>query len=247
MNAARDEGVQISADIYPYVYWQSNLAVLFPERDYTDRKVAEYTFEHTTPPETLIIARFEPNSDYNGMSIAEIARLNEQDVVSTLLDLTQQADLYLQETGTGGSSILAKGMDEPDISALMSWEHTNICTDGGHGGAHPRGYGSFPRFFSRYATPESGITKEQAVAKMSSVAARNLGIVERGSIEAGFFADLVLLNPEEFTDKATFDAPNELSTGVITVWVNGEIVYDDGETTGAFPGRIVSRAKLGGQ
>jgi N-acyl-D-amino-acid deacylase len=243
MNAARAAGVQISADIYPYVYWQSNLAVLFPERDYTDREVAEYTFEHTTPPETLIIARFDPNPDYNGLSIAEIARLNEQDVVSTLLDLTQQADRYLQETGTGGASILARGMDETDVSALMSWEHTNICTDGGHGGAHPRGYGSFPRFFSRYATPESGITKEQAIAKMSSVAARNLGIVERGSIETGYFADLVLLNPEEFKDNATFDAPNELSSGVIAVWVNGEVVYQNGATTGTFPGRIVSRAE----
>jgi N-acyl-D-amino-acid deacylase len=82
---------------------------------------------------------------------------------------------------------------------------------------------------------------------MSSVAARNVGIGERGRIEAGFFADLVLLDPEEFTDQATFEAPNELSTGVITVWVNGEIVYEDGETTKAFPGRIVSRAEAGGQ
>jgi N-acyl-D-amino-acid deacylase len=151
MNAARAEGVQISADIYPYVYWQSNLAVLFPERDYTDRDVATYTFEHTTAPETLIIARFEPNPSYNGLSIAEIARLNEQDVESTLLDLTQQADRYLQETGTDGASILALGMDEADVAALMSWEHTNICTDGDHGGTHPRGYGSFPRFL--VATP----------------------------------------------------------------------------------------------
>jgi len=247
MNAARAEDVQISADIYPYLYWQSNLAILFPERDYTDRGVATYTFEHTTDPETLIIARFEPEPSYNGLSIAEIARLNEQDVESTLLDLTQQADRYLQETGTGGASILARGMQEPDVAALMLWEHTNICTDGGNGGAHPRGYGAFPRFFSRFATARSGISSEQGIAKMSSVAARNVGIGERGSIEAGFFADLVLLDPDEFKDRATFEAPNVLSTGVITVWVNGEIVYEDGETTGVFPGRIVSRAEPGGQ
>ena len=244
MNAARSDGVQISADIYSYLYWQSNLAILFPERDYTDRDVATFTFEHTTAPETLIIARFEPNPSYDGMSIAEIARLNEQDVETTLLDLTQQADRYLQETGTGGVSILGKGMDEPDVAALMAWEHTNICTDGGHGGAHPRGYGSFPRFFSRYANEKTGVSKEQAIAKMSSIAARNVGIGERGRIEAGYFADLVLFDPDDFIDRATFEKPNELSTGVDTVWVNGEVVYRNGETTGAFPGRIVNSASF---
>ena len=240
LQSARDDGVQISADIYSYLYWASNLAVLFPERDFTDRDVATFTFEHTTAPETLIIAYFSPNRNYDGMSIAEIARLNEQDVESTLLDLSQQADRYLQETGTGGVSILAKGMDEPDVSRLMAWEYTNICTDGGHGGAHPRGYGSFPRFFSRYAK-DIGISKEQAVSKMSRLAARNVGIAERGSIEPGYYADLVLFDPDSFVDKATFENPNELSTGVNTVWVNGQIVYTDGQTTGVFAGRAIAR------
>ena len=246
LQAARDDGVQISADIYSYLYWQSNLAVLFPERDYTDRDVATFTFEHTTAPETLIIARFEPNPSYDGMSIAEIARLNEQDVEFTLLDLTQQADRYLQETGRGGVSILAKGMDEPDVSRLMAWEFTNICTDGGHGGAHPRGYGSFPRFFSRFATEEIGVSKERAVAKMSSLAASNVGIAERGSIKPGYYADLVLFDPDNFVDKATFENPNELSTGVNTVWVNGQIVYADGQTTRVFAGRAIARESTSG-
>lgn len=242
LDSARAEGIDISADIYSYLYWSSSLSVLFPAKDYTDRDVAVFTFERTTSPDTLIITRFEPNPAYDGLSIAEIARLNEQDVESTLLDLAQQSDDWLKKTGTGGDSILAKGMQEPDVNRLMAWTYTNICTDGSNDGAHPRGYGSFPRFFSRYAGETTGISKENAIAKMSSLAARNMGIANRGSIKEGNYADLVLLDPETFTDRSTFEEPHLISSGVLSVWVNGDVVFRDGAATGAFPGRIVTRA-----
>ena len=238
--AARENGVEVTADIYPYLYWHSLLAILFPDRDYTNRDAAQFTFERTTAPETLIITSYAANPAYEGLSIAEIAVLNEQDAETTLLQLAQGSDQYLQETGVIGDSIIAKGMTEEDVENFMRWEYTNICSDGGYGGGHPRGYGSFPRVLSRYVDDESGFSTEAAIAKMTSLSAANAGIRQRGLIEPGYFADLVLFDPDTIRDHATFEESERVSTGIHSVWVNGEIVYIDGATTGLFPGRIVS-------
>ena len=246
LDSARDEGVVVSADIYPYIHWQSLLAIFFPERDYTSMAEAEYTFERTTAPDTLVITRFEPNPSYAGLTVAEIARLNEQSPEETLLLLTQMSDRHLQETGRTGDSIIAKGMTEADVTRFMKWEYTNLCTDGGHSGGHPRGYGSFPRFLNRYVNDETGITPEAAVRKMSGLSAINVGIENRGLIEPGYFADLVLYDPDTIEDHATFDEPEKISTGILSVWVNGQVVFQEGETTGVYPGRIVNRAGFDG-
>ena len=146
LNEARANGVEISADIYPYLYWQSDLAILFPDRDYTDRDAAVYTFERTTEPDTVIIAYFAANPAYEGKTIAEIAGLREQDPVTTLLELAQESDAYLQETGNDGDRIIAKSMAHADVLELMKWDFTNICSDGRHD-SHPRGHGAFPTLF----------------------------------------------------------------------------------------------------
>jgi N-acyl-D-amino-acid deacylase len=242
LDAARDSGVEVTADIYPYLYWHSLLAILFPDRDYTNREVAQFTFERTTAPETLIITSFAANPAYDGLSIAQIARLNEQDVETTLLQLAQASDQYLQENGVIGDSIIAKGMTEDDVASFMRWEYTNICSDGGYGGGHPRGYGSFPRVLSRYVDEEAGFSTEVAIAKMTGLSAANAGIGQRGLIKPGYFADLVLFDPETIRDHATFEESERVSTGIQSVWVNGKIVFIDGATTGLFPGRIVSMA-----
>ena len=242
LNSARDSGVEVTADIYPYLYWHSLLAILFPDRDYTNREAARFTFERTTAPETLIITSFAANPAYDGLSIAEIARLNEQDVETTLLQLAQASDRYLQENGVIGDSIIAKGMTEEDVVSFMQWEYTNICSDGGYGGGHPRGYGSFPRVLSRYVDDEAGFSTEKAIAKMTGLSAANAGIGQRGLIKPGYFADLVLFDPAMIWDHATFEESERVSTGMYSVWVNGEIVFSDGATTGLFPGQIVSMA-----
>jgi N-acyl-D-amino-acid deacylase len=243
LEAARADGVRISADIYPYLRWQSNLAILFPDRDYTNEDAAIFTFERTSAAEDLVIARFMPNRDFDGMTIAEIAGVTERDPVTTLLELTQAADRYLQETGQGGASIIAKGMDENDVIDLMRWRFTNICSDGGHGGSHPRGYGAFPRVLGRYVRELGVMTLEEAIHKMSGLAADSMSLQSRGRIEDGNFADLVLFDPETITDRSTMDDPTAVSVGVIKVWVNGELVFADNESTGTFSGRIVTLAE----
>ena len=90
----RGDGIQVSADIYPYQRWASNLAVLFPARDYSDRSVADFTFEHTAAPEDIVLSYFGPNPEFNGLTVAAIASILEKDVATTLMELAQAADDY---------------------------------------------------------------------------------------------------------------------------------------------------------
>lgn len=243
LDAARDEGIQVSADIYPYQRWASNLAVLFPARDYSDRSVAEFTFDHTAAPEDIVLSYFGPNPEFDGRSVAEIASILEKDVATTLLELAQAADDYRMETGRGGAGIIAKGMDEGDVAALMLWEHTNICSDGGHGGGHPRGYGAFPRVLGRFVRDLGVLDFDNAIYKMTALPAATMGFKNRGQIRPGYFADLVLLDPERIEDRSTMQDSTAMSVGIEKVWVNGVLAFDNGEPTMAYAGRVVSRGE----
>jgi len=243
LNAARADGVEVSADIYPYQRWASNLAVLFPERDYSDRSVADFTFEHTAAPEDIVLSYYGPNPEFNGLSVAEVASILEKDVATTLMELALAADDYRKETGHGGAGIIAKGMDEGDVAALMLWEHTNFCSDGGHGGGHPRGYGSFPRVLGRFVRDLGVLSLENAIYKMTALPARNMGFEKRGSIRVGHYADLVLFDPDKIEDRSTMQDPTALSVGIEKVWVNGVLAFDKGKSTMVYPGRIVGRGK----
>jgi len=241
LSAARQDGIDISADIYPYERWASSLAVLFPARDYSDRAVADFTFEHTATPEDIVLSNYAPNPEFAGRTIAEVASILEKDVATTLLDLALAADDYRRETGRGGAGIIAKGMDEGDVAGLMLWEYTNICSDGGHDGGHPRGYGAFPRVLGRYVRALGVLQLPEAIHKMSGLAAQSIGIEDRGQIKTGYFADLVLFDPDTIDDKSTMQDPTALSVGVEKVWVNGVLAFDSGKPTMRYPGKIVSR------
>jgi N-acyl-D-amino-acid deacylase len=133
-------------------------------------------------------------------------------------------------------------MAERDVARLIAWPHTNICSDGELAGRHPRGYGAFPRVLGRYVREQGVISLPEAVRKMTSLSAAHVGIVDRGRIAPGYFADLVLFDPAAVLDRATPTAPRELSVGIRTVWTNGEVVYEGGAPTGRRPGRVVRRA-----
>jgi N-acyl-D-amino-acid deacylase len=104
---------------------------------------------------------------------------------------------------------------------------------------HPRAFGSFIRVLGKFSRDEGLLSLEEAVRKLSHLPATNLGITKRGLLKAGYYADLVLFDPETVTDHATFDEPLQYATGVSDVWVNGAQVLREGEHTGAFPGRFV--------
>lgn len=240
LDTARDEGVDVTADIYPYVRWASNLRIFFPDRDFTDREAAEFTFAHAAAPEDILLTYFAPNPDLEGLSIAEIAEDSGKDVISTLLELTQAADVYFREHDRWGALVIARGMNLEDVSRLMQWPYANICSDGGYYIKHPRSFGAFPRVLDYFVGELGTLGLAEAIYKMTGLAAESMGFAERGLLKAGMLADLVLFDPATIADRATMDDPEATSIGVRKVWVNGELAFNDGKPTGRFAGRLIT-------
>lgn len=240
--AARAEGIDVTADLYPYPYWQSTLTVLFPARDFKDRAEAEKVLREIAKPEGLLIGNFAANEAYQGKTVAEIAVMRREDPASTLMGLIAESIAWEKANpDRSGESVVATSMDEPDIEKLMQWEHTNICSDGGLSAAHPRGFGAFPRVLGRYVRERGVLALEQAVMKMTSLSAAHVGLTRRGTIKAGNFADLVLFDPATVIDNATPAEPHLVSTGIARVWVNGRTVWQDGATVAGRSGRTLRR------
>ena len=239
LDEARASGVEITADIYPYRAWSTSftwLTTVFPDRDLDRRDGAEYILRDLLSPNDVLLPDFLPEPAYNGLTLAEIAEVRGSDVETTLMDLLKA------DTEMGGESLMIGfAMDEPDIEAIMAWPHTVICSDGGLAGSHPRGFGAFTRFLGRYVRERNVVSLEEGIRKMTSLSAEHLGIRDRGSIAEGHYADLVLFDPETVIDRSTYEDPHVPSVGIEKVWVNGEVVFDGGETTGNRPGRVIRR------
>jgi N-acyl-D-amino-acid deacylase len=236
LDRARAQNIPITADIYPYTYWQSTITVLFPRRDFTDREEAEFVLKQIVAPQDLLITRFEPNPAYSGKTLAQIAALKNSPPAVALMDVIKEGE----EHGTS-ARVIATSMDERDVVRLLQWPYANICTDGELDGAHPRGFGSFTRVLGRYVREQHALALPEAVRKMTSLAAANVGLIDRGIIAAGKHADLVLFDPATVADRATTSDPHAMSTGIETVWVNGQAVFQKGGATGLYPGRVLRR------
>lgn len=236
LDAARADGIDVTADVYPYEFWQSTMTVLFPDRDFT-REAATFALEELAPPDGMLIAAYEPEPELVGLTLAEIAEQRGLDPVTVYLDLIAEA-----ERTDGSESIIARSMFPEDIATLLAWPHTTVSSDGGLAGRHPRGYGAFTRVLGHHVRERGDLELEDAVRKMTSLSARSMGMTERGAIAVGAFADLVLFDPDLVTDRATPDEPNTPSIGIVGVWVNGERVYTENGPTGVHAGRVVRRA-----
>jgi len=241
LDAARAEGIDITGDLYPYLYWQSSLTVLFPERDFEDLEEAERVVREIAPAEGLLLTQFDPEPSYAGKTLAEIALLRKSGTARTLIDLIRMAETRRLGQGDGGESVIGTSMTEEDLERLMAWPHMNLCTDGGLDGEHPRGFGAYPRVLGRYVRERRILPLEETIRKMTSLAAGHMGFDDRGVVQAGTAADLVLLDPATIIDRATTREPHALSEGIRTVWVAGEIVYDQGRATGRRPGAVLRR------
>ena len=234
LNAARKEGIQLTADIYPYTYWQSGMTVLFPNRDFQHRASAEFALREVTSPEGLLVVRYSKDRSYEGKTLAEIAKLRGTDAPQTMMDL-------LKESGESDIGIVATSMDEKDIAEIMKWPFAVICSDGTSTGGHPRGFGAFTRVLGRYVRDQKVLALPYAIQKMTSASARVMGLKERGTIAAGNYADLVLFDPATVIDRATTKDPRALSEGIEKVWVNGAVVFESGKATGTYSGRVLKR------
>ena len=241
LDAARKSGVDITADVYPYLYWHSTLTVLFPKRDFENRAAAEFALTETSTPGGLLLGRYEPNPSYAGKTVAEISAIRGTDSITTLIDLIRDSEAMRKRTGHSTESVIGTSMVEPDVERIMKWPYTNLSTDGSLNGPHPRGYGAFPRFLGVYVRERKVMPLEEAVHRMTSLAAEHMGLEDRGRITPGMFADLVLFDPATVIDRATPQQPHVTSVGIERVWVNGAEVFADGKPTGAKPGRVIRR------
>jgi N-acyl-D-amino-acid deacylase len=246
LDAARAEGIDITGDIYPYLYWHSDLTVLFPKRDFDDLAEARVAVNEVVPPEGLVLTEYEAEPRWVGKSLAEIAAERNEAPEATLIMLVKRSEERRLATGHAGNAILGTSMTEEDLTALLRWPHMNLCTDGSLDGAHPRGFGSYPRVLGRYVRERGVLSLSEAVHRASGLAADHMGFKDRGTIRPGQAADLVLFDPTTVIDRATNAEPHRVADGIRTVWVGGQVVYQDGRDTGARPGRVLRNSRIQG-
>ncbi len=170
----------------------------------------------------------------------EIAKEIDKDPIDNFFDL------FLEEDGDILGVLFTMSEENKRLAMRQPW--LSIGSDGvavkpegilGMGKPHPRYYGTFPRFLGKYVRQENVLILEDAIRKMTSLAAQRLGLKDRGMIKEGMFADICIFDYEKIRDFATFINPHQYSQGVIYLLVNGRLVIENGEHTGAKPGRVI--------
>ena len=260
IKAARAEGEQVTADIYPYVNNGLGIAAFIHPRHFADgrsqligrlddpkyraeiRKEMETTggwenwFRHVGHDWDRVVIGQASDKRYTellGQTVAAMGVAKGEDVWDTFFNLVRSGAFALPQSMTDANKILA--MQQPFVS---------FCTDVGPAGgsriaSHPRAFGSFPRLLSRYVRDLGAISLERAVAQASAAAANDVLAYDRGRIAEGLAADVIVFDYEKLTDKATFSKPDAVSEGMRFVMVNGQLVLDDGKLTDARPGRVL--------
>ena len=267
IEAARREGIRITTDMYAYNAGATGLDASMPPwvqaggneawfarlRDPAIRKrvAAEMRSDHTDwenllqaaggAENLLIVELRKPElKKYIGKTLAEIAKERGTSAEDTAMDLVAE-----DETRVGTVYFL---MSEDEVRRKIALPYMDFGSDGAalsaegvflKSGAHPRAYGNFARVLGRYVRDEKLTTLEDAIRRLTSHPASVLGLRERGSLEEGYFADVVVFDPAKIQDHATFAEPHQYSTGVSQVVVNGQLALENGEPTAVRPGRFV--------
>jgi N-acyl-D-aspartate/D-glutamate deacylase len=173
---------------------------------------------------------------YEGMMLSQVAKERDQDPVDALLDI-------LAETrGGGGAFYFAISEDDIRTAIRQPWvsfDQDAYARDLTRGPVHPRAYGTFARVLARYVRQDKVLTLENAVRKMSSLAAQRVGFVNRGLVKPGFFADLAVFDPDKILDRADFRLPSQFAVGMQYVFVNGVLELDHGKPTDQRGGRAL--------
>ena len=235
---ARKQGLDITADVYPYLYWQSTITVLMPEHSWTSVAAWEKLLLEIGGPDKIMLARYTPNQAWVGKNIAEISQLSGKKPADVVVEI-------IQKTHFPGSkeseSIICFAMIDEDLIEFLKDPNTMFCSDGSHGGSHPRGAGTFPRIFGRYVRELKALKLEEAARKATSLPAKRFGLKDRGALKVGMKADVVVFDPARIIDKATTSNSRAFSEGVIHVLVNGIPVLESEKMTGARPGLGLKR------
>ncbi len=263
---AQAEGLHITADMYTYTAGSTGLDAAMPpwvqeggydawaERLRDPDIRARVAREMVTPtnewenlmraagPEgTLLVGFMNPDlRGYTGQTLAEVVEERGTSPQETAMDLVIEDGSRVQ--------VVYFLMSEENVMKQIAIPWVSFDSDAGsmspeppfsNFSTHPRAYGNFARLLGKYVREERVIPLEEAVRKLTSLPAGNLGIAGRGSLEPGYFADVVIFDPETIIDHATYEDPHQYATGMVHVFVNGAQVLADGEHTGALPGQVV--------
>ena len=238
---ANQSGLNISADIYPYTYWQSTITVITNSRDWDKVETWRDAIADTGGADKILLTSYsdpEHAKDWSGKTIAQIADETGRKPEEIVYEIVKKTQL---NGNKGGASVIVTAMDENDIQKFMKWGGTSICSDGGIGGSHPRGAGTFPRVIHHFSQELKTMPLEESVRRMTSLPAKHFGFKNRGVIGIGMKADIVVFDPRTIRDLATPEKPTTLSTGVKYLMVNGQLVIAKGKQTSARPGQILTR------
>jgi dihydroorotase/N-acyl-D-amino-acid deacylase len=267
IEAARREGLKITADVYPYTAASTSLNACLPPwalEGGTERMLARLG-----DPETRARLKRDITTDstdweniylgsggaqgvligsvnnraleaLQGQHLSQIAAAQNKDPLDALFDL------ILADRGQTGAIYFM--MSENDLRAALTSPHVSICTDSGARAtdgplsgtkSHPRGWGSYPRILARYVRDEKLLTLEEAVHKMTGMSAARVGLKDRGVLRRGAFADITIFDPVRVRDRATFEQPNQYAEGIDYVIINGQLAVDGGARTKALSGRVL--------
>lgn len=229
---ANDEGLDVTADQYPYAAWQSGLAIVVRSRMFSNPDSVAKGIAAAGGANRLQVVAFFHEPELNGLRLDEIARRRGMTDV--------EAYIWIMENG--GSGLIGHTMNEEDVDTFMASPWVMTSSDGGVRSAHPRGAGTFPRVLGHYVRERGILTLERAVQRATSMPARRLGLSDRGVLRAGARADLAIFDPERVVDRSTFDNGTRQAEGVESVWLGGVETWSGGEPTGARPGRAIRRA-----
>ncbi|HKK75747.1 MAG TPA: D-aminoacylase [Saprospiraceae bacterium] len=267
LDSARTAGLDIAANMYNYVAGATGLNASMPpwvqEGGYeawaerlkdpairkkvkaemkTDAQDWENLYYSAGSADKLILVGFKNDSlkKYTGKTLAEVAALRGTDPEDTAMDLV------VQDGSRVGTVYFL--MSEENVKKQIQLPYMSFGSDAGalategvflESSTHPRAYGNFARLLGKYVRDEQVIPMEEAIHKLTKLSADKLGISKRGLLAPGYYADLVIFDPETIQDHATFPEPHQYATGVQHVWVNGKQVLKDGEATEARPGRFL--------
>jgi N-acyl-D-amino-acid deacylase len=250
---ARDSGLRVTADQYPYIASSTSLAATLipplyregsrqdmlkrlddPEHGPKMRQAIQRSIQRHQDGESIRIASYAKRPEWNGKSLAQIAREEKRPVL----------DLVIEIERNGGASVVNFGMNEEDVRLYMQQEWVATASDGSAtlpspAVIHPRHYGTFPRKIGRYAIEEKLISLEQAIRSASGLPADILGLPQRGYLRVGYYADIVVFDPKTFRDTATYEKPHQYAKGVHYLFVNGQPVLADGKYLNNLPGKPI--------
>jgi len=258
---ARAGGQRVTADQYPYVASSTSLRALVVPARFREGTTQEFRARLDDPDlgpklreaiaqavggrdggRSLRVAGHKAKKEWQGKDLAAIAAAEGKDVVDVVVDIEKN----------GGAQMVSFGMSEDDVRQYMKQPWVATASDGSSKVPddtvpHPRSYGTFPRKLGLYAIKDKVVPLEQAVRSCSGLPADILGLPERGYLKKGYYADVVVFDPQSIADKSTFDRPHEFSEGVKWLFVNGVPTVENGEANGKLPGRALRHKAANGR